>query len=155
MARGRPKKDARLDELHGNPGRRKKKKQTFTESDGKFGIPRGLDQEVREKVRKVAHYLQKRGAPIDLMRPTFERYCKHLQIALDAAAEVHKFGVTLNGKKNPASQIWKDNSASALQIEQYFDKLIKGHVPEPEKKDPLKEFQDKGGRLGLVKKGSK
>ena len=151
MARGGPKKSATLDKLHGNPGRRKKKKQTFTASDGKFGIPRGLNQEVREKVRKVAHYLQKHGAPIDLMRPTFERYCKHLQIALDAAAEVKKYGVTLEGKKNPASQIWKDNSASALQIEQYFDKLIRGSVPDPEEKDPLKEFQAKGKKLETVK----
>jgi phage terminase small subunit len=151
MGRGRPKKSESLKDLHGTSRKDRKQKQTFTASDGKFGIPRGLNQEVRAKVRKVAHYLQKHGTPIDLIRPTFERYCKHLQIASDASDEVKKMGVTLDGKKNPAAQIWKDNSASALQIEQYFDKLIRGSVPDPEEKDPLKEFQAKGKKLETVK----
>jgi phage terminase small subunit len=141
MAKGRPKKSETLDNLHGNPGRRKKK--TFTATDGKFGVPRGLSQEVRTKVRKVAHYLQNDGVPIEFIRPVFERYCKHLQIASDASYEVKKKGVTLDGKKNPAAQIWKDNSQSALQIEQYFEKILKNTAPKKKNEDPLKEFLSK------------
>lgn len=150
MSRGRPKKSELLDELHGNPGRRKKKKQTFTASDSKFGIPRGLNQEVRAKVRQVAHHLQEHEAPVRLLRPTFERYCKHLQIALDAAAEVKKEGVTLDGKKNPAAQIWKENSQSAFQIEQHFDKLVRDIKPKPKESD-LERYQNKGKKIGVVK----
>lgn len=150
MTQGRHKKSAKLNKLHGNPGKRKPKKQTFTASDAKLGIPHGLNQEVRDKARQVAHYLRDEGAPIELLRPMFERYCKHLQFAKDASDELRNEGVTNKGKKHPAAQIWKDNSDAAFKLEQYFAKVLKDTKPKPKGEDPLKKFMKKGKKLEAV-----
>lgn len=139
MARGRPAKTSHLNVLHGNPGKRKPKKQTFTASPIRFGIPHGLNKEVREKVRQVARYLQFAGVPIEFLRPVFERYCKHLQVAHSAYVELKK-GVLLSGKKHPAAQIWKDNSESARKIEEYFERVLKNTKPPDKEEDPLKKY---------------
>ena len=150
MARGRPKKLESLNKLHGNPGKRKERKQTFTVLDEKCGMPRGLNQEVRTKCRQVARHLQESGAPIPLLRPMFERYCQHLQVIHEAVREIRKDGITSNDRKHPACQIFKENSHLVFQIEQYFDKLVKGSIPAP-KEDPLKDFQKRGGTIQAVK----
>lgn len=143
MARGRPRKPESLNKLHGNPGKRKIKKQTFTALDEKFGMPRGLNQEVRTKARQVARHLQDCGAPVTFLRPMFERYCTHLQIIHEAAREIRKDGITIKDKKHPACQILKENSHLVFQIEQYFDKITKNLIPEPKDSD-LEKFQKKG-----------
>lgn len=144
MRTGRPKKPESLNKLHGNPGKRKPKKKTFASEDSKFGIPHGLSQVVRQKVRKVAHYLEGAGAPIEFLRPMFNRYCIHLELAERAWKKLKKDGVVLGGKKHPANQAWKDNSTSALQIEGYFERVLK-NTDAPEGVDELKEFLEKGG----------
>ncbi len=150
MARGRHKKSESLKNLHGTNRKDRKTKRTFTAQDGKFGVPRGLNQQVRTKVRKIAHYLQDAGVPIDLLRPVFERYCNHLQFCYIAKKDLGD-SVLKDGKKHPAAQIYKDNSASALQIEQHFDKILKGTKPKEKKKSALEEFQEKGGKIQAVK----
>jgi len=150
MGRGRPKKLESLKELHGTLRKDRKQKQTFTASDSKFGIPRGLNQEVRSKVREVAHFLQDSGAPIEILRPIFERYCNHLQLCYLAIKDIDN-SILKDGKKHPAAQIYKDNSQSALQIEQYFDKILKNTKPKEKKVDRLKEFLAKGKKLEALK----
>jgi len=84
MSRGRPKKSARVDKLHGNPGKRDANTRTLPASSGKLGLPKGLSKGVQRHCSKMAIYLKKSGAPIDFIRPMFERYCKCLQITSDA-----------------------------------------------------------------------
>lgn len=155
MTRGRRQKPVALDKLHGNPGKRGKKKPTFTASKTKFGLPRGLNKEVRKKCREMALFLQQRGAPVEYLRSVFERYCKHLNFAHEAAQAMKKDGVVTTGAmgglvKHPACQVFKDNSAAALKIEEYFEKIVKNTEP-PEKEDPVAAFLKKGGKPYPVK----
>lgn len=150
MARGRPKKSKALDDLHGNPGKRKKEKSTFTAQDGRFGIPKGLNQEVRVKVRKLANYLYSQGVPTDFIRPMFERYCKHLQTAYLAAKEL-KTGLTIDGRKKPEALIWKDESAAASRIEAQIINILKNSNPLPPAETELEKFKKAGRKIEVIK----
>ena len=150
MAKGRPNKSESLKKLQGTARADRTQKRTFTATAGKFGLPRGLHQEVRTKVRQVAHFLEDSGVPIEMLRPMFERYCNHLQLCYLARKDLGD-SVLIDGKKHPAAQIYKDNSASALQIEQHFEKILKVTKPKEEKKDPLADFIARGKKLESVK----
>ena len=82
MRTGRPKKDSDLNELHGNPGKRKTKNRSLIlAKDVKFGIPRGMPESVRLKARSAAKYLADNKISKECDRAAFERYCQHLHLA--------------------------------------------------------------------------
>ena len=143
MAKGRNKKSKELDKLHGNPGHRKKKSKTLPSSQGKLGLPRGLSKGVQRHCSKMAKYLKESGAPIDLIRPMFERYCKCLELA----AKAYKNLDTDKG----ASKAWKDNGDAALKIEKQFETLLRKATPPKPKESPLEAFRKKGKKLEAVK----
>ena len=143
--KGRKKIDKDLNNLHGNPGKRKPgTRLNFTSSDKKFGLPKGLDKEVREKCRDMAHYMEEQGAPIEFMRTMFERYCKHIQAAYKAFKGLNgntwDTGLIIDRKKNPLAQIWKDNSESALRLEAQFERILGKTKPTEKEEDPLKKY---------------
>ena len=161
MRTGRPPKPDKLNDLHGNPGRRKRKKrQDFSASDIKFGIPKGLPQNVRTKARIAAKHLSENKISKDCDRAAFERYCQHLYLADSAYRALKGDGVTETDnrdvvRKHPAAQIHKDNSMAALKFEEHFGltPLGRGKVKgEPEEKESeLEKFQKKGKKLEAVK----
>ena len=73
MAKGRPRKPKARKDLHGTARKdRESQVQTLPESDGKLGLPRGLDKTVQRHCSRMAKYLRNTGIPIDLIRPLFE-----------------------------------------------------------------------------------
>ena len=131
--------------------RDRKLKTDFTASDGKFGIPKGLSNAVRNKARSLAHYLQDRGAPLDLVRPIFDRYCKHLQFAHDVSLVMKKGSVDGKGRKKPEAQVWRDESAAASKIEGQLMNILKGTKAPKEKESELDKFKKAGKKLGVAK----
>ena len=155
MARGRPKISNSKHELHGNPGKRKRKTQTFTQSDAQFGIPRGLSPIIRSEVRQLANNLKERGLVVENHRSDFRLYCEHLQNAYDANQAIKKEGIVIDDrrdslKKHPAHQIFKDNSTEAMKIKHNLERLVENIEP-PKKNDPLAEFMARGGKPFKVK----
>ncbi|HEA68199.1 hypothetical protein LCGC14_1446080 [marine sediment metagenome] len=150
MARGRLKTSDSKNKLHGNPGRRKRKKQSFTASDDRFGIPKGLSEIIRREVRQFANSLKEKGLAVENHRSDFRLYCEHLQNAYDANQTIKKEGMIVVderglSRKHPANQIFKDNSVEAMRIKRDIERLVKDIEP-PEKDNPLKEFMNRGGR---------
>lgn len=153
MARGRPKTNPQLNDLHGNPGKRKPKKSaTLPKSTGKLGLPRGLSDTTRRKCSEMAAYLRDAGIPISFCRPMFERYCKHLQLAETAWRDFNRKGAT-DAQKKVAIKNYRDGNDMAVKIEKRFIDIIKdsGGVDEVPEKNPLQEFMDNGKKLGVVK----
>ena len=155
MARGRPRTSDSKNQLHGNPGRRKRKKQMFTESDAQFGIPRGLSPIIRREVRQFANSLKEKGLAVKNYRSDFRLYCEHLQNAYDANQAIKKEGIVIDDrrdslKKHPAHQVFKDNSTEAIKIKRDLERLVE-NIEQPKKDDPLSEFMKRGGRPFPVK----
>ena len=163
MRTGRPRKDNALNELHGNPGKRKsKKRRVILAKDVKFGIPRGLPESVRIKAREAAQYLADNKISKKCDRAAFERYCQHLHVAYLAYGELKKAqGIVHEGHKgvitkHPAFQQHRDSSFACLKYEEQFGltPLSRGKVKvgsKDKKKDPLAEFQARGKKLEAVK----
>lgn len=162
MKPGPKPKNRKLNDLQGNPGKRKtKKKPRLQNKNARFGIPAGMPLMVRRKIVKAAEFLEKNGLSKDSDRLAFERYCQHLYMADLAFKSIKKNGLLVKGalgstKKNPAAQQHKENSLAALRYEEHFGltPLSREKVhpsPEPEKKDPLKEFLKKGGKPYVAK----
>ena len=155
MARGRPRTSDSKNKLRGNPGRRKRKKQTFTASDALFGIPRGLSPIIRSEVRQFANRLKEKGLSVENHRSDFRLYCEHLQNAYDANQAIKKEGIVIGDrrdslKKHPAHQIFKDNSTEAMKIKRDLERLVENIEP-PKKNDPLAEFMARGGKPFKIK----
>lgn len=158
MAQGRPKKSESQKKLHGTARKdRKDKNETLPKSGGKLGLPRGLHKTVQRQCAKIAKYLKDSGAPIDLIRPLFERYCKHLQMAYDAYNEFNKKqkksekSTQYHQRKKVSAKNWRDNSDAALKIEKQFEVILRKSIPKEDNVDPLEEFQRKGKKLERVK----
>ena len=162
MKPGPKKKDSKLNDLHGNPGKTKpKQKPDLQTTSATFGIPRGLPIVVRRKIILAIKYLEDNGLSKDSDRLAFDRYCHHVHMVDIAYQHIKKNGMiiigTLGGPvKNPAVQQHKENSLAALRYEEHFGltPLSRGKItPEPktETEDPLKKFMDKGGKPYVAK----
>ena len=149
MRTGRPKKSKTEDDLHGNPGKRKREDFVFNVQDCKFTIPRGLPNNVRKKAKVAAQFLSDNKISKTCDQAAFDRYCHHLHVSYDAYNEVIKDGVSVEGyrkeiKKHPSLQVFKDHSVIALRFEEQFGltplsrSKVKGMPSDP--KDPFKEW---------------
>ena len=157
---GRHQKPENIKNLQSNPGKRNHKKRNNANFDfdqnKKFGMPHGLSKVVRDKFRAWVNYLLINNVSVDLYRSMVERYAEHLQIAYEAKAIIKKEGQTAVGgklelKKHPSLQIYKDNSAAAFQIENFFSKLLCNIELHEEKKNPLDEWLGQGKKPHAVK----
>ena len=159
MARGRKPKSKLEKDLHGTSRKdRESQNETLPVSSGKLGLPRGLSKTVQRHCSGIAKYLKDSGVPIDLIRPLFERYCKHLQVSsaghkASTRERLAKEGVLEHIRAQSAgAKQFREHSDIALKIEKQFESILKGSkLPKDEKKDPLKEFQAKGKKLEAVK----
>ena len=152
MARGRPRIDKKLNDLHGDPGKHQSRKSraTLPPSTGKLGMPKGLDVVVQRKCATFARYVEESGAPIDLVRSTFERYCTHLQIWKNETVAYKK--AEKPGEKAAAFQRYRDADTMALKCEKRITDIIKiSDAPTQDKETALEKFFKKGGKLGVVK----
>jgi len=156
MRTGRPKKDKDLNKLHGNPGKRKpkKSKRILTETV-KFGMPHGLPEAVRLKVRQAILYLYENGISKASDRSAFARYCQHLHMA-ENSYQIAKDTIKGDALQDKAFQRHLNHSKAALRFEEHFGLTpqARGKVgPEgkDEEIDPLAEFQKKGKKLEAVK----
>ena len=158
MAQGRPRKSKEIKDLQGTSRKdRERKNRTLHTSSGKFGLPRGLSKTVQRHCSKIAKYLKDSGAPIDFMRPMFERYCKCLEISAAAYKDMTR-DILLDEKtaeyiaiKKGVARGWKENSAAALSIERQFEVLLRKAKPPKPGKTELEKFQEKGKKLKAVK----
>lgn len=162
MRTGRPKKDKDLKDLQGTERERKyQKRRQILAKDVKFGIPRGLPESVRIKARIAARHLADQKISKDCDRAAFERYCQHLMLVHNAFKTIEKEGEYIIdnrdvSRKHPSAQIHKDNSMMALKYEEQFGLTplsrgkVKGEAKQKEK-DPLKDFQKRGGKIQAVK----
>lgn len=159
MAQGRPTKSKRKKDLQGTsrPDREKKNK-TLPESSGKLGLPRGLSKGIQRHCSAFAKYLKDSGMPIDLIRPMFERYCKHLQVATDSYRTMRRKRykaekmLTYLARQKTAAKGWKDSSDAALKIEKQFEALLrKSKPPEKAEMSDLEKFQKAGKKIGVAK----
>ena len=162
MKPGPKKKDSKLNDLHGNPGKKKAaKKPAFKADAATFGIPSGLPIVVRRKIALAVKYLEDNQLSKDSDRLAFDRYCQHVHMAHMAYQDIKKKGMLVKGTlgglvKNPAVQQHKENSLAALRYEEHFGltPLSRGKItPEPksETKDPLADFMSKGGKPYVAK----
>lgn len=150
MTRGPIKKDRKLKDLQGNAGKKgKNKKLNFLPDDAEFGFPKGLSKEVREKCVQVARYLEGRGCPVKFMRPMFERYCKHSELAYKAFQKLNGTttgkGFVVKGRKSPYATVFKENSEAALKLEMEFKRILVDTRPLEEERDELDEFLGTSG----------
>ena len=158
MARGRKLKSKREKDLQGTSRKdRESKDKTLPVSSGKLGLPRGLSKTVQRHCSKIAKYLKDSGVPIDLVRPLFERYCKHLQVSSEGYRESNRNRLAdedvlsyIKSQSAGAKQ-FREHSDIALKIEKQFESILKGTKLPKEKEDPLAEFQNKGKKLQAVK----
>jgi len=158
MARGRKLKSKQTKDLQGTLRKdRESRNKTLPVSSGKLGLPRGLSKTIQRHCSRIAKYLKDSGVPIDLIRPLFERYCKHLQVSSDGHRESTRKRLlnedVLSYIKSQAAgaKQFKDHSDIALKIEKQFESILKGAKPPEEKVDPLSEFIEKGKKLEAVK----
>ncbi len=159
MAQGRPSKSKRKKDLQGTSRKdRERKAKTLPVSSGKLGLPHGLSKTVQRHCSKMAKYLKDSGIPIDLVRPMFERYCKHLQLSTDAHDRYRlkkrvdeKAADYITGRKY-AMKDWRDNSDASLKIEKQLETLLRrSKAPEKPELSDLEKFQKKGGKLKVAK----
>ena len=152
MGRGRPAKSKDKKDLQGTSRKdREAKSQILPSTSGKLGMPRGLHDNIQRKCASVARYLEDAGAPIELIRPLFERYCRHLQFAYDAAKVMKKGAVDDEGRKKPHAQVWRDESAAASKCEGQIMNILKSTKAPKVKESPLEKFQKAGKKIGIAK----
>ena len=158
MARGRKLKSKREKDLQGTSRKdRESKDKTLPISSGKLGLPRGLSKTVQRHCSKIAKYLKDSGVPIDLVRPLFERYCKHLQVSSEGYRESNRNRLADEDvlsyikSQNAGAKQFREHSDIALKIEKQFESILKGTKLPKEKENPLAEFQKKGKKLEAVK----
>ncbi len=115
---GRKPKPTTLKKLAGNPGRR-----PLNEIEPKPGpadpkMPRGmLPKEGQRLWKSLAGPLTQMGVLTEVDLPAFEMLCLHYAMARDAFEIVNKLGLFVKDRdgqprKNPAMQLFRDNSAS-------------------------------------------
>ena len=158
MARGRKLKSKMVKDLQGTSRKdRELQNKTLPVSSGKLGLPRGLDKTIQRHCSRIAKYLKESGIPIDLIRPLFDRYCRHLQVSSDGHGEFTRKKLSSEGvleyikSQSAGAKQFKDHSDIALKIEKQFESMLKGAKLPKEEKDPLKDFQAKGKKLEIAK----
>jgi len=161
MAQGRPQKSAALDKLHGNPGKRSGSKRTLPASTGKLGLPRGLNQTVKRHCSEMARYLINSGVPIALVRPIFDRYCRHYQVYSNACKIMDQNSPEQGiddkifiFKQNQALKAAKENSDIMLKLEKQLESIVMKATPlSDNKKNPLEVFMEKNSGKAKIMRG--
>lgn len=135
---GRKKKNPILNELNGNPGKRKIKTVTKIKSipggkkdappEKKDGfilpIPQNLSTKIKKRAKVIAEYLHKQKVSQKIDIGAFERYCMNLEYIERSIKTIDEFGIVIedrNGmKKNPAIAIQKENGIAAAIFESKY-----------------------------------
>ena len=149
MRTGRPKKSKTEDDLHGNPGKRKREDFVFNVQDCKFAIPRGLPVKIRKYAKTAAQYLFDNNISKACDQPAFDRLCYHMHVSYNAYKDVIRDGVSIQGyrgeiKKHPSLQVFREHSVIALKYEEQFGltplsrSKVKGIPSDP--KDSLEDW---------------
>ena len=166
MARPGPKpQPTAKKKLHGNPGKRplpKNEPEPRIETE----IPEApdfLDELGRNEWDRMAAELYPTGVMTVVDRTALEAYCSEYSKWVFATKKIQEDGMTLNSlsgfpMQTPYLQIANKSQA---EMRKWLCELgctpssrtRVSRVQKDEEKDPLEEFQKKGGRLGLVKKG--
>ena len=115
---GRKPKPTELKKLAGNPGRRPLNENEPSPGPADITMPRGkLPKEAQAMWKKLAPKLVDLGVLTEVDLPAFEMMCVHYALARDAFEIVNKLGLFIkdrdeNPRKNPAMQLFRDNSAA-------------------------------------------
>jgi len=151
--------------LHGNPGRRPLP-ENEPEPRMEDGIPEAadhLDELGKKEWDRMAAELYPTGVMSVVDRTALEAYCSEYSKWVFASGQIQKHGMLIKAQsgfpmQSPYLQIANKSQA---EMRKWLCELgctpssrtRVSRVQKDEKKDPLQEFQDKGGRIGLVKKG--
>ena len=115
---GRKSKPTALKKLAGNPGHRPLNESEPMPALADPKMPRGrLPKEGRRLWKALAGPLARMGVLTEFDLPAFEMLCLHYSLARDAFEIVDKLGLFVKDRddqprKNPAMQLFRDNSAS-------------------------------------------
>ena len=150
--------------LHGNPGRRALPKRE-PKPRVPSGIPRApshLDKGGQKEWRRMAKEIYPTGVMTVVDRAVLEAYCSEYSKWIFATGQIQKHGMLIKAQsgfpmQSPYLQI--ANKAQA-EMRKWLCELgctpssrtRVERAPKDEKKDPLKEFQNKGKRLSIVEK---
>lgn len=111
--RGRKPKPNALKNLQGNPGKRPMNKH---EPKPKSSVkkPRGMGKGAKKFWSQHAPEMERLQVLTGIDSAAFQLMAEHYAIAVQAAQELHKGGLTVKGKdgvkKNPLAQVFKDNA---------------------------------------------
>ena len=111
-------KPSELKKLAGNPGRRPLNEQEPQPAMANPKMPRGrLPKEGQRLWKALAEPLARMGVLTEFDLPAFEMLCLHYSLARDAFEIVNTLGLFVKDRdgqprKNPAMQLFRDNSAS-------------------------------------------
>lgn len=114
MSRGRKPKPTNLKKLQGNPGKRainKREPKPQTAVKRPYGLGKGLQDRFW---REHADEMNRLQILTGIDTAAFRLMAEHYAFAVQAAQELREEGLTVEGregpKKNPKSQIFRDNS---------------------------------------------
>ncbi len=148
--------------LRGNPGRRPLPK---NEPQPKISrniplAPRHLDRVAQKEWRRMAKELHPLGLLTNIDLTALAAYCSTYSIWLDAQSQIQKHGVLIKAQSGfPMQSPYLQISNKAMsEIRKWLIEFgmtpssrSRVEVKEVKPKDPLKEFQEKGKKLGVVK----
>lgn len=116
---GRPRKPSKLRELEGNPGRTPIPKEPEVPAlDGT--APPWLSKDARVLWNEFIPQIRQWIFASKLDEPLLLFLCGTWGMAMQAQRKLKREGITRDGHKNPAAQIWKDNVSLFLQIGSRF-----------------------------------
>ncbi len=111
--RGRKPKPTKTKEIQGNPGHRPLNR-AEPKPQSAVKKPHGLGKGAAKFWRDHAPELKRLEILTGVDSAAFQLMAEHYAVAIQAAAELHEEGLTIEGrdgaKKNPLAQVFKDNS---------------------------------------------
>lgn len=122
MRPGTKPKPTELKKLAGNPGRRPLNENEPKPGSANLNVPRGrLPKDGQRVWKQLAKPLEEMGVLTEVDLIAFEMLCLHYATARQAADILNKLGLFVKDKndpneprKNPAAQIFRDNSKHLL-----------------------------------------